>query len=90
MRVLAARTAYCLQHLAQKDQGKNVLLTEGLVRAELHRRVAGVDGGRWRWGGARGRSCYRGSPRSWTLWIDSGWRCEGTAGVREDGNTPAE
>jgi hypothetical protein len=80
MRVLAARTAYCLQHLAQKDQGKDVLLTEGLVRAELQRRVAGVDGGRRKWGGARGRSYCRGSPSSWTPWINSGWRCEGTAG----------
>jgi hypothetical protein len=38
--VLAARTAYCLQHLVQKDQGKDMLLIEGLVRVELQRRAA--------------------------------------------------
>jgi hypothetical protein len=53
VRVLAVRTAYCLQHLAQKDQGKDVLLTEGLIRAELQCRVAGgmVRAAGWR--GAR-------------------------------------
>ena len=44
--VLASGMAYVPQQLAQKEEGTVLVLTEGLDRTELQRRVVGVDGER--------------------------------------------
>jgi hypothetical protein len=60
--VTASGTGQSLRHLAQKDQGDVLKLTEGLVRAGWPCRGVG-DVDRWRRrGGARGEGCCRGSP----------------------------
>jgi hypothetical protein len=87
--VHAAGAGYDLLHLVQKDQGNVLMLTEGSERRTRRCRVAGGDGERRRWGGARGEGRCRGSPGSWAPRIDTEWCCEGTTGVREDGNTSA-
>jgi hypothetical protein len=66
------------------------VLTEGSDWPEKQRRGVDGDGGRRRWGSARGEGCCRGSPGSWAPRIDMEWCCEGSTGVKEDGNTPAE
>ena len=58
--VLASDAAYGLWQLAQKGEGTVLVLTKGLDRAELQRRVVGVDGEWWctdgSWGGGRCRA----------------------------------
>jgi hypothetical protein len=69
--VLATRASFGLRHLAQDDQGNDVVLPEGLNGPEKQRKMVGDEGRAARTGGARGgRRCrglrasgHRGSTR---------------------------
>jgi hypothetical protein len=90
VRVLAVRTAYYLQHLAQKDQGKDVLLNEAWFRRSYSAgwpasMAGGGDGAALVEEAATGVPLapgLRGSTRGGAVKVP--W------GVREDGNTPAQ
>jgi hypothetical protein len=70
-RVPATRASFGLRHLAQDDQGNDVVLTEGLNGPERQRKMVGDEGRAARTGGAHGgRRCrglhasgHRGSTR---------------------------
>jgi hypothetical protein len=65
------------------------MLTRGLRWPELQRKMAGGEILQRRRVGVRGEGCCRGSPGSWSPWIDT-WRCyEGARGIREVRGSPA-
>jgi hypothetical protein len=96
--VLASDAAYGLWQLAQKGEGTVLVLTEGLDRAELQRRVVGVDGERRRTDGSWGGGHCRASPG---LLIRQGdaqpcceqesvvWSIHGSTAVRNYGGGPS-
>jgi hypothetical protein len=64
------------------------MLTRGLRWPELQRKMAGGEILRRRRVGVRGDGCCRGSPGSWSPWIDAWRSCEGARGIREVRGSP--
>jgi hypothetical protein len=69
--VLAAGMTYDLLHPAQKGQGRILMLTEGLRRAETRRRVIVDDGQAEEAVRVHGKGCCRGSPGFWSPLVGS-------------------
>jgi hypothetical protein len=59
-RVPATRASFGLRHLAQDDQGNDVVLTEGLNGPERQRKMVGNEVRAVETGGTRGEGCCRG------------------------------
>jgi hypothetical protein len=75
--------------VALKLRDAGVLLTEGLGRVEVRRRVTVDNGRRQRRVGLRGEGRRRGTPGCWTPRIASGGACGGVWGVRSAKTPPA-
>jgi hypothetical protein len=79
--VPGARAGPGLRHLAHKLRGFDVMLTRGSRWPELQRKMAGGEILQRRRVGVRGEGCCRGSPGSWSPWIDAWGSCKGAEWV---------
>jgi hypothetical protein len=69
--------------------GGDAMLTKGLQWLKLQRKMADGEILRLRRVGVRGEGCCRGSPGSWSPWINAWGSCEGTRGIRGVRGSPA-